>query len=156
MSPALALGIVEHTHDTNKELYHAVLSAVAEARKVRPIFLERRPRAARHADMVSMLARPRLELIAANLLRDWLMTKHRPMLCDFLDVLGLTHKEGALDELPPTMDDEKIRAGIDKLLASYPAEVVAVYLNAFLSMNDARWPLLQNMLKDDSRLQFGG
>ena len=69
MSPALAVRIIEFTHDNNKELYRNALSTVAEARKLRPAFLERMPRATRHTGMASILSRPRLELIAANILR---------------------------------------------------------------------------------------
>ena len=156
MSPALAVRIIEFAHEENKELYRTTLVTVAEARKLRPAFFERTPRPARHATMAAMLARPRLELIAANLLRDWLMKHQTPMLADFLDALGVTHKEGAVDELPATIDEPKLQAAIEKLLTKYPAEEVAVYLNAFYTMNDVRWPNLESVLKTDPRLQFGG
>ena len=156
MSPALAARILEYTHDNNKELYRATLGAVAEARKLRPAFLERTPRATRHASMVSILARPRLELIAANVLREWLMKQQVPMLADFLNALGIAHKDGAVEDLPATVDDEKLRGAVEALLAKYPAEEIAIYLNAFYTMNDVRWPNLESMLKNDGRLQFGG
>jgi hypothetical protein len=73
MSPALALEIVESTFANNKELYKATLAAVADARKVRPVFLERKPRADRHRDMIDMLCRPRMNVAAATLIRGWLM-----------------------------------------------------------------------------------
>lgn len=155
MSSNLALQILEHAHETNKDLYRAVLGAVAEARKVRPLFIERTPKAQRHASMVEMLTRPRLELSSASLLREWLMKKQTPMLADFLDALGVPHKEGAVEDLPAQMDDAKLRAAVEKLLGKYPAEEVAVYLNAFYSMNDVRWPNLEKMLQDEPRLQFG-
>ena len=156
MSPPLALRILEHAHESNKELYHAALCAVAEARKLRPAFFERRPRATRHAEMTVMLSRPRLELMAANLLRDWLMKQETPMLADFLDKLGIAHKDGAVDNLPATVEDANLKAAADLLLSKYPAEEVSVYLNAFYTMNDVRWPNLEGMLKEDPRLQFGG
>ena len=156
MTPNLAVLILDHAHESNKELYRAVLGAVAEARKLRPLFLERAPRAQRHADMVAMLGRPRLELSAASLLREWLMKKQTAMLCDFLDALSVAHKEGAVEDLPASVDDEKLRAGVEKLLGKYPAEEVAVYLNAFYSMNDVHWENLENMLQNEPRLQFGG
>ncbi len=156
MTPALAVRIIEHAHENNRDLYRATLNSVAEARKLRPAFLERTPRATRHAEMAVMLGKPRLELISANLIRSWLMTAQKGMLCDFLDSLGVTHKEGAVDDLPATMDEAKLRAAIDALLAKYPQEEVAVYLNAFFSMNDVRWPNLDAMLKNEPRLQFGG
>jgi NADPH-dependent 7-cyano-7-deazaguanine reductase QueF-like protein len=41
------------------------------------------------------------------------------------------------------------------LLAKYPPEAVAVYLNAFNDMNQANWANLKNILESDSRLQLG-
>jgi hypothetical protein len=156
MSPPLASRIVEHAFETNKELYRTALTAVADARKVRPVFLERQPRTQRHAEMIAMFARPRLELVSANLIRDWLMKKQQPMLVDFLNALNIPHKEGTVDDLPSTMDDQKLRPAVDQLLAKYPPEEVATYLNAFYSMNDLHWENLDAMLKADPRLQFGG
>jgi hypothetical protein len=156
MSPALALRIIEHAHDTNKELYRTTMGAVAESRKLRPAFFERRPRATRHAEMAAMLSRPRLELMAANLLREWLMKKETPMLTDFLDKLSIPHKEGAVDNLPETVEDANLHAAVDLILSKYPPEEVSVYLNAFYSMNDVHWANLENMLKEDPRLQFAG
>jgi hypothetical protein len=156
MSPPLAVHILEHAHDNNKELYRGAMSAVAEARKLRPTFFERQPRATRHTEMTATLSRPRLELISANLLRDWLMKEKKPMLADFLDKLGIAHKEGAVDNLPAAVEDANLKGAIDLVLSKYPAEEVAVYLNAFYTMNDVRWPNLEAMLKEDPRLQFGG
>ena len=93
MSPALAARIIEFAHDGNKDLYRTVLGTVAQARNLRPAFFERTPRPARHATMAAMLAKPRLELMAANLLRDWLMKGQTPMLADFMDALGIAHKD---------------------------------------------------------------
>ena len=73
MSPALALEILSYTHESDKPLYRATLNAVAEARKLRPVFLERQPRAQRHATMLATLARPALELFTGNLIRNWLL-----------------------------------------------------------------------------------
>lgn len=156
MSPALAVRIIDCAHQNNKELYRTALATVAEARKLRPAFFERTPRATRHAEMAVVLARPRLELISANLLRDWLMKNQTAMLADFLDTLGVAHKDGAVDDLPQTVEDAPLQAAVEKLLTKYPPEEVSVYLNAFYTMNNVRWPNLEKMLKTDPRLQFGG
>ena len=39
------------------------------------------------------------------------------------------------------MDDAKLKSAIEVLLAKYPAEAVAVYLNAFNDMNEAHWTI---------------
>ena len=156
MSPSLALDILTYAYETDKPLYRATLGAVAEARKLRPVFLERQPRPQRHATMLATLARPSLDMVTANLLRTWLLKKHKQMLTDFLDALGIVHQDGVVEDLPPAMDDAKVRAAVDGLLAKHPPEAVAVYLNAFNEMNEVEWPSLKTMLESDPRLQLGG
>jgi hypothetical protein len=155
MSPALALEILTYAYDKDKPLYRATLQAVAEARKVRPVFMERQSRDQRHLAMLASLSRPALDLFTANLIRSWLLKKHNAMLVDFLDALAIPHKEGIVEDLPAAIDDTKLREAVDALLAKYPAETVAVYLQAFNDMNEVNWPNLKTMLESDKRLQLG-
>src|SRR5580765_7094916 len=69
MSPKLAAEILEHAHSSEKEVYKATLAAVAQARKVRPVFLERQPRVEQHNAIIATLSRPSMDLAAAGLLR---------------------------------------------------------------------------------------
>jgi len=156
MSPGLALQILADAHDSDKPLYRATLGAVAEARKVRPVFLERQPRTQQHTTMLATLSKPSLEMVTANLIRAWLLKKYKGMLVDFLDKLEIQHKDGVVDELPKTIDDVKLQPAVDVLLSNYPQEVVAVYLNLFNDMNEVEWTNLKKMLETDKRLQLGG
>lgn len=156
MSPALALEILTYTFESDKPLYKTTLAAVAEARKLRPVFLERQPRPQRHSAMLASLARPSLEAVTANLLRNWLLKKYKDMLIDFLDALEIQHKDGVVEDLPASTDDAKLATAVEKLLAKYPPEVVAVYLHAFNEMNEVEWANLNKMLESDKRLQLGG
>jgi hypothetical protein len=156
MSPTLAQEILNHAFESDKPLYKASLKSVAEARKLRPVFMERQPRAQRDAQMLSTLAKPSLELVTANLIRGWLLKKHVALLGDFLDALGIAHKEGVVENLPEAMEDAKLKAAVEAVLAKHPQEVVAVYLNAFSEMNEVEWPNLKAMLKSEPRLQLGG
>jgi hypothetical protein len=155
MSPALANDIITFTFESEKPTYRATLTAVAEARHVRPVFLERQPKTQRHATMIAALAKPSLDAIAGNLIRTWLLKKHKAMLVDFLNALGIKNEEGVVEELPATMEDAKLKTAIDGLLAKHPPEAVAVYLNAFNDMNEANWPNLKSILEADARLQLG-
>jgi hypothetical protein len=155
MSPQLALEILTYAFDTDKTIYRATLNAVAEARRVRPVFLERQPKSQRHTAMLASLTRPGLEMITANLIRTWLLKKYKDMLCDFLDALGIAHKDGVVEDLPTTVEDAKLNSAVDKLLAKYPREVVAVYLHAFQEMNEVQWPNLKALLEADKRLELG-
>src|SRR5258707_12988824 len=155
MSPGVALEILTFTYETDKPLYRAALAAVAEARKVRPVFLERQPRGQRHATMLATLARPGLDLVSGNLIRSWLLKKHKGMLIDFLNALGIPHQEGVVEDLPASMEDAKLSTAIEALLAKYPPEAVTVYLHAFNDMNQVECPNLKTILENDKRLQLG-
>jgi len=155
VSPGLANEILTFAYESDKPTYKAALAAVAQARHLRPIYLERQPREQRHVMMLATLTRPALDLTAGTLIRAWLMKKYQAMLVDFLSALGLEHKDGVVDNLPSTMDDAKLKSAVDILLGKYPAEVVTVYLNAFNDMNEANWANLKTMLESDTRLQLG-
>jgi|SRR6266850_3539090 len=156
MSPALAQEIIAYTYESDRPLYRATLQAVADARKVRYVFMERQPRVERHNAMVATLSKPALELVTGNLVRTWLLKKYKSMLVDFLDGLAVPHNEGVVEDLPATIPDDKLRTAVDALLVKYPPEVVSVYLNAFNDMNEVDWPNLKAMLESDPRLQLGG
>ena len=53
MSPSLANQILEDAYADERELYKATLASVANARRLRPVFLERQPRPQRHATIVA-------------------------------------------------------------------------------------------------------
>ena len=155
MSPNLASEIITFTFESDKPTYRATLNAVAEARHLRPVFLERQPKTQRHAAMIATLARPALDLVAGSLIRTWLLKKHKSMLVDFLNALGIKNEEGVVENLPESMDDVKLKSAIETLLAKYPPEAAAVYLNAFNDMNEASWANLKSILESDPRLQLG-
>src|SRR5438046_1622219 len=83
MSPKLAQEIITYAYESDKPLYKATLQAVADARKVRYVFMERQPRPDRHNAMVATLSKPSLELVTSNLLRTWLLKKYKGMLVDW-------------------------------------------------------------------------
>jgi hypothetical protein len=155
MSPALANDILSFIFESDKPAYKATLAAVAEAKHVRPVFLERQPRAARHAAMLAALTKPSLDPAAATFIRAWLVKKHAAMLADFLNTLGIPHENGVVEDLPKAMDDAKLKPAVEVLLGKYPHEVVAVYLNAFNDLSTANWPNLKALLETDPRLQLG-
>ena len=155
MSPALATDILQFTFESDKPAYKATLAAVAQAKHVRPVFLERQPREARHLAMLAALTKPQMDAAAGALLRAWLVNKHKAMLVDYLNALNIPNEDGVVEDLPAAMDDAKLKAAVDLLLGKYPHEVVAVYLNAFNDMNNANWGNLKTMLEGEPRLQLG-
>lgn len=156
VSPGLANEILTFAYESDKPTYKATLASVAQARHLRPVFLERQPRTQRDTTILATLTRPALEQMAGTLIRAWLVKKYKAMLVDFLSSLGIPHQDGVVDELPATVDDARLKSAVEVLLGKYPPEVVTVYLNAFNDMNEANWTNLKTMLESDTRLQLGG
>jgi len=154
MPRSIVHDILDYTFNHDKEVYQVVLGSVAQARKVRPIYLQRQPRNERFAAMADSLSRPALENAADNLIRNWLLKKHASLLTEFLDGLKITHNKGMVDSLPDAVDDAALQMTIEAILAKYSHDVVAVYLNAFNYMNGTRWPNLDLMLQSEPRLQL--
>ena len=155
ISPDLAQRILEEVHATDKELYRVALASAAQARKVRPIFLERQPRADQHRTLLATLKRPEFNTISGNLISGWLVKNQSGLLIDFLDALKIKHEKGVVENLPEKVDDTDLNNAVSLLLSKHPPEIVSLYLRAFNDMNEANWPNLQKLLNDDTRLKLG-
>ncbi len=141
--------------ENEKPLYKATIDTLAKQRKLRAIFIERKPRAERHAWMRDALGKKVNDGVAAQLLQIWLVGAHAALLCDFLDALGIAHdKNGTIEELPAAPEKEKLKTVVDEMLAKYDPGVVAVYLHAFQALDDDGWPTLEDLLGEDERLRL--
>ena len=154
MSPKMANRILEDTQANNREVYRALVASMAQAQKMRPVFIGRQPKERRHKSFVQMLSRAGSEEHAGNLIRGWLFKEHKDVLTGFLGKLGIEHEEGMVDDLPESISDDALNAAVDLLIEKYERELVAVYLTAFNASNENRWGNLDTLLADDERLQF--
>lgn len=141
--------------ENEKPLYRATIESLATQRKLRPVFVERKPRNERFAWMQDALSRKTSETVAAHLLQIWLVRAHSKLLCAFLDGLGIKHDEnGTIEQLPPAPKKAELVKVIDSLLESHDRAVVAVYLHAFQALDDKGWSTLDELLAEDPRLKL--
>src|ERR1700692_4555604 len=92
-SPALVSNLFSYLFEKEKPLYKATIEAVAKQRKLRPVFIERKPRPERHTWMHEALSRKASDAISAHILQIWLVGQHSALLCEFLDGLGIKHDD---------------------------------------------------------------
>ena len=157
ISPQLATDIFSTLRTEQNATYKAAIQGLANQRNLRPVFVERKPAPERHEWMKAALARKISDAIGEHLIQAWLLGSQKQMLCDFLDSLGIEHSEdGTVEKVPESPSREKLAAAVTELLAKYPAEAVAVYLQAFRGMDaESDWPALREMLETDPRLKLG-
>ena len=158
MSPGLAAEIFTFLQTEQKPVYKATIQGLANQRNLRGVFIERKPPAERFPWMQAALGRKLSDSLASHLLQAWLLGANKQMLCDFLDAMEIKHDEdGTVEDLPAAPPKDKIAAAVTRLLDKYPAENVAVYLNAFRDMDSAvRWPALDEILAEEPRLKLPG
>ncbi len=155
-SPELVHGIFLHLQEKEKAVYKAAIQNIAAQRRLRPVFIERKPKAERHLWLKGALSRKPAEEYAIQILQIWLLGAQRGLICEFLDALGIPHDgKGVVEELPAEPSRERLEAAVAALLQKHPAEVVAVYLHAFQAMDEHPWPGLARLLAEDRRLALG-
>ena len=155
MPPAVADQLFGFLEKNEKPLYQTTIDTLAKQRKLRMIFVTRKPRPERHAWMRDVLARAVNDSIAAHLLQIWLVGAHAKLLCDFLDGLGIAHDaNGTIEALPPAPARGDLVKAIDPLFAKHDPAVVAVYLHAFQALDDKGWDSLAELLAEDPRLKL--
>lgn len=156
MSPALAAEILSYLQKEQTPVFKTVVQTLAAQRKLRPVFVERKPPNERYAWLKGALGRKASDTLAAHLLQAWLLGAQKTLLCDFLDSLGVARDEdGTVEQLPDSPPKEKLRATIEQLFAKHSAETVAVYLHAFHDMDSTvSWPPLGEILAENERLKL--
>jgi hypothetical protein len=153
LSPELTNQIFAYLLESEKPVYKAMIQNIASRRKLRPVFLERKPKTERHLWLQQALSLKSADDIAMQLLQIWLLGAQREMICEFLDSLGIAHDgKGVVENLPAEPPRERLNAAITKLLEHRSPEIVAVYLHAFQAMDDAGWSVLDEALATDSRV----
>ena len=70
------------------------------------------------------------------------------MLITFLNTLGIPHDgNGIVNELPETLDKEKLAKAVDEQFEKYPAGVASVYLQMFHLQTEDGWEELAEVLR---------
>lgn len=139
--------------ESDRAAYRTMAGMLATRRKLRPVFVERKPRDERHAWMREALGRASNADLATEILQAWIMGAHEEMVCAFLDSLEVAHDgKGLIETLPPEPSEAGVRAAVEGLFAKYPPFAVRAYLNLFTSMDMTDWPVLRGMVATDPRL----
>jgi len=154
LPPQLANDILLAVQKGNKKLYRTALEVMAPRMGIRVPILIEMPKAQRHATWIQILARPEMEVLSFNLLSTWLIETQRPMLCAWLDSLGIEHGDnGCADNFPPQPDAVALKKGVDVLLKQFDPQSVGVYLRTFNQIDETQWPALDEILRTEPRLQ---
>ena len=145
--------ILDWMRNQERAIYRAAVRELGALKKLRPEFIQRKPLQEQFSFIKKMLSWKPSNEICDHLLQVWLLRKHQDMLITFLNTLGIPHDgNGIVNELPETLDKEKLAKAVDELFEKYPAGVASVYLQMFQLQTEDGWEELAEVLANDPRV----
>ena len=131
--------------EPSQEVYGSALAAIVKARHLRPQVARSMSPEEQGRALASVLDPG--EPVAAALLVALHLGARRDMLATFLDAVGLPHEEGILKEEADavTLDEARLRAGLEALKARFREHEIRTYLNTLWLQDPDRWDALRGL-----------
>lgn len=156
VKPETAVAVFQYLRDEQREVYKASISSLAANRKLRPVFVQRRPTPEQIDWLVKNVKLRGSVEIATQVLQLWLLKAHPALLTSFLDGLGIEHDgEGAADDIPDNLEAKKLKSTVNDLLKNHDPELVRIYLHIFQLQRANGWEELTQLIESTPELQFG-
>lgn len=152
--PALVTQMLDWFRDNDRNVYKSAVATLAQSRKLRPVFIQKKPLADQYAWILKTLRTRQADTIGEHLLQAWFMAGNQEMLAKFCDAMAIEHdgKGSVTGDLPEEMDAAKLDEAVDHLVAAYDPRLVALYLHVFNLQTPGGWDALTGKLAVDSRL----
>jgi hypothetical protein len=88
------------------------------------------------------------DTIAARALVNYHLERQRPMMGAFLDLLGIAHENGLInDETVPKPDAAKVKSAATELAATYTKEDAHLYFATLVSQDPETWEALVDVVE---------
>lgn len=156
--PAIIEEMLMFFREEDRNLYKTTLATLAANKKLRLVFLQKKP----VSDQVkwmhqALMFRPNAD-VGEHMFQIWFMKAKSEVLVTSCDALGIPHNgEGYVEgSLPTKLDDKKLKTAVDELLAKYGAPLTSVYLAVFNLQIQGGWDNLAEIIANDDRLAFQG
>jgi hypothetical protein len=152
ISPELRSEIISHMDTQHPAAYRLVLTQLAAARKMRPVFMAKKSKAEQIAFLEKMLGVRSHHEATLQVIQLWLLKGQQDMLGTFLDAVGIEHKEGEVENLPEEISDAAAKKGVDALLVKFAPDRAAVYLHMFQTQKAGGFPSLTKAIEEEPKL----
>ena len=154
VDPAIVTQILDWFRANDRNVYKSAVATLASNRKLRPVFIEKKPLADQYAWIHKTLKINACDTIGEHLLQAYLMAGQQSLLAMFCDGMGIPHdgKGSVVGDLPKKLDAERLASTIDRLVGLFDPKLLALYLHCFNMQVPGGWPELSEKLASDERL----
>lgn len=154
VDPALVTQIFDWFRANDRNVYKSAVATLASNRKLRPVFIEKKPLAEQYAWLHKTLRIAACDTIGEHILQAYLMAGQQSLLAMFCDGMGIPHdgKGSVVGDLPKKMDAERLDSTIGRLVDVFDPKLLTLYLHCFNMQLPGGWPELSEKLASDERL----
>lgn len=147
MTPQEAEGMMRVLSKEAPAMFRQAVDAAALSIKARPVYLRRQPFEKRAAAVRRSLARVSANAVADELLAIYFLECRKPLLLEWLDLLGLAHEDGTLEEDAPAQPAEsELVTAVEKYRSAGDEPDRELLLRAFAAQGAIEWPDLDALL----------
>ena len=148
MAPGRAVEMMRTLSKGSPGMFRQAVDVAALAIKARPVYMRRQPFEKRAEAVRRALARVAANPVADELLAVYFLECRRELLVEWLDLAGLGHDDGTLEEDEPAEPAEKkLLAAVDTYLAVDDDPDRDLLLRAFAAQEAVQWPVLDARLE---------
>lgn len=148
MSPERAEALMAELSESAPAVYTQAVAAASAVMKARPRFVMSLP-ADKRAHMVRRsLARVASSALAEEVLASYFLGPKKALLTEWLDLLGIAHEDGALQEdQPPCPPQAELEKAVAAFRKPEDAEDRELLLGAFAAQSAVDWPPLDSLVE---------
>lgn len=152
--PTLLTQMLDWFRENDRNVYKSAIQSLAQTRKLRLVFLQKKPLADQYAWILKTLKLKQTEAIGEHLLQAWLISGHQDLLATFCDAMKIEHdgKGSVTGDLPEGLDRETLNDAVNQTLEGRDPKIVTLYLRVFNLQRSGGWDSLSEKLGEDERL----
>lgn len=154
VDPAIVTQMLDWFRSNDRNVYKSAVATIAGNRKLRPVFIEKKPLVDQYAWIHKTLKINACNTIGEHLLQAYLMAGQQSMLAMFCDGMGIPHdgKGSVVGNLPKHLETDRLATTIDRLVDLFDPKLFTLYLYCFNMQVPGGWPELTEKLTSDERL----
>lgn len=154
--PALITDLFTWLRTEEKDLYKNTVASLAQDRKLRPVFIQKKSLPDQYAWLHKTLKLKSTDMMGEHLFQLFFMKGNEELLVTFCDAMGIEHDgKGSVEgELPEKLDADKTKGAVDALLDKFDAKLVTAYLYVFNLQTEGGWDSITAILESDDRLKL--
>lgn len=154
VDPAIVTQMLDWFRSNDRNVYKSAVATLAGNRKLRPVFVEKKPLVDQYAWIHKTLKINACNTIGEHLLQAYLMAGQQSMLAMFCDGMGIPHdgKGSVVGNLPKQLEADRLATTIDRLVDLFDPKLLTLYLHCFNMQVDGGWSELTEKLTSDERL----